>query len=553
MIEALNWLVTTASGRDNSEHALLELLGPQHILITAPAGCGKTQALAERARGLTACGAVTSPHKVLALTFSNRAKDNLRTRLRLVMGVRYWTRVTVTNFHGFARRLILAHGESVGISRDVRMPQRGWLRQARANAGIDWRNADRVDSHLREAKSGAMTDEEVIDYLRTTGDREALRLEKYLRQENRLDYNDLLRYADLILSNPMIANLYACHFPVVLVDELQDLAQQHLRIATSVCGLGLTAAGDQAQGIYAFAGAEPDHVFNRVRALRPAEITFRRSYRSAPRVLDAVNALARLQGTIELECANPALWPDEGHVLTLVRETRPEEADALVEWLQRLLLDDPELSVGVISRRGNTLDEFLRAATAAGLDIEIWADATHNAQIVNLLRRNAARAEAESAIVDDQISALEVLCRAEISPEDVELLDDLADAILTFREFASEGSTLLECIRRCRQAPLRDAPVAAGVHVLTAHSGKGQQFDWVVALGVEKDKLPDFRASTDEQLGEELRVFHVMVSRARRGLLITHVQREQNPYGKWFPVEPSPWWQTVAAVRTGHL
>ena len=553
MIESLSWLVNSASSQSNPEHALLQMLGPQHILIEAPAGCGKTQALAERARALVASGAVSAPHRILCLTFSNRAKDNLRTRLRDVMGVRYWDRITVTNFHGFARRLILAHGESVGIAADTIMPQRGWLHQARTTVGITWRDADVVDAHLRAAKSTGATDAEVIEKLRSTGNDKALRYEELLRRENRMDYDDLLRYADLILSREGIAHLYACHFPIVLVDELQDLTPQHLRIATSVCGVGLTAAGDQAQGIYAFAGADPTHVFSCVRRLEPAEVTFRRSYRSAPRVLDAVNAVARLQDSVELECADPGAWPDEGQVLTLERETRTAEANALVAWLAELLHEDQSLSIGVIVRRRRIADEFCRAAQDAGLDIEIWAEATHNARIVNLLKRNARRAEAEDNETERQIEALEKLCRIEIAPEDVELLDDLADAILTFQEFADEGASLEDCIRRCRQAPPLDAPVAPGVHVLTAHSGKGQQFDWVVALGVENGKLPDFRAKTDQQLREELRVLHVIVSRSRRGLVITRVEREQNQYGRAFAVEPSEWWDALASTRTGEL
>jgi DNA helicase-2/ATP-dependent DNA helicase PcrA len=70
---------------------------------------------------------------------------------------------------------------------------------------------------------------------------------------------------------------------------------------------------------------------------------------------------------------------------------------------------------------------------------------------------------------------------------------------------------------------------------------------------VEEGKVPDFRATTEEQLREELRVLHVMVSRARRGVVLTRVEREQNQYGKWFSVEPSQWWSALADTRTGEL
>ena len=368
---------------------------------------------------------MSAPQKILALTFSNRAKDNLRTRLRRVIGVRYWDRVTVTNFHGFARRLILAHGNSIGLDSDLIMPQRGWQRQARAENGITWRIADRVDRNLFRAKSAPRSDEEVIAYLRTTGDMDALRFEKCLRREKRIDFNDLLRYADLILSQRSIAHLYSCHFPVVLVDELQDLTPQQLRIATVVCGGGLTAAGDEAQGIYTFAGAAPQHVFGRIADLNPAEITFRLSYRSAPRVLDAVNVIARMLDAPELECANPADWPGQGHVVTLVSDTRTDEAQVLLGWIKQRLHVNPQTSIGVIVRQKATAIPFCRASEDAGLDIEIWADVTHNAQVVDLLRRRIGRAEREAQTTHDRINALSELCRAEIEPDDIELLDDL--------------------------------------------------------------------------------------------------------------------------------
>jgi DNA helicase-2/ATP-dependent DNA helicase PcrA len=552
-MECLEWLLSKATSAANPEHAIVQLLGPQPVLIDAPAGCGKTQALAERARALVACGAVVAPRQILAVTFSNKAKDNLRSRLREVFGIRYWERVHVTNFHGLARRLILAHGESVGLDRDVGMPMSGWLREARAEVGIGWETSAQVDQHLHEAKSQPRTDEQVMDQLTSVGDELALAYEKHLRNEKRLDYWDLLRYADLILAIDEIAILYRHHFPIVMVDELQDLTPQQLRMVLSVCGQGLTAAGDKAQGIYSFAGAEPEAVYATVRGLEPAVVNFTLSYRAAPRVLEAVNATARLQGANELVCATPDDWPDEGHVLTLVRETRTAEAKALVDWAGGVLKSEPTPSIGVISRRSVRGDEFRAACEASGLDLEVWSDATHNPRIIALLRRNFPRALKESDNPKEQLNALLGMCIEDISPEDIELRDELLNAIATFREQSDLGMTLGESVSRCRVAPPRDAPVAAGLHLLTAHSGKGQQFDWVVALGLEEGKLPDFRATDVPALEEELRVLHVILSRARVGLVLSRSLKESNQYGRVFDVTPSRWWDPVADQATGEI
>ena len=64
----------------------------------------------------------------------------------------------------------------------------------------------------------------------------------------------------------------------------------------------------------------------------------------------------------------------------------------------------------------------------------------------------------------------------------------------------------------CRVSPTPDAAVAPGLHLLTGHEGKGQEFDCVIVVSLESGHIPDFRSTTDDALAEELRVLHVMVS-----------------------------------------
>ena len=96
------------------------------LLIVAPPGCGKTELLALRAHALIP--RLLPGQKILALTFTNRAKANLSERLRRLLGTQRMRRyVTVRNFHGHAAEIVLAHGRTIGLparrARHARRPR----------------------------------------------------------------------------------------------------------------------------------------------------------------------------------------------------------------------------------------------------------------------------------------------------------------------------------------------------------------------------------------------------------------------------------------------
>jgi DNA helicase-2/ATP-dependent DNA helicase PcrA len=94
-----------------------------------------------------------------------------------------------------------------------------------------------------------------------------------------------------------------------------------------------------------------------------------------------------------------------------------------------------------------------------------------------------------------------------------------------------------------------DSPVGPGVHLLNAHIGKGQEFDWVMVMGMEDGVVPDFRATDERAQEEELRTLHVMLSRAKFGLAITAANMQFTQYGLR-TAELSPWWKEISATAT---
>lgn len=538
----------TAARSPNPKQEQLNALPVGNVLVIAPAGCGKTEALASRARDVLARGEVIAPKTILALTYSNKAKDNLASRMRVVVGAGWQQRIQVMNFHGLATRVIKAHGRLLDIRPDVSLPEESWRRRCLQGLGIGWQNRDEFESALQQAKQGLVDDDQVMQRLRAMGHPEALAFEEHLRQEGRLDYDDLIRHASRLLVITNVACLYQAHFGMVMVDEVQDLSLRQYEMVRAVGGNYVTYAGDPAQGIYSFAGADPVEVFERIRDLSPTVIEFNQSYRSAPAVLRAVNAVATEIGSTQLECGEPGSWPDEGQVIFIERDDTDVEALALIGVIEEVLRD-PKASVAVVGRRGTRMDALRDAAEAEGIAFQDWSAPTHVPRVVELLKHNVGQIMGGVEGPGEQIDRLEALCRGEVEPSDADTLDQIAAACDALRDMVEQGTSVEHAVASCRAASASDVAVCPGLHVLTGHLGKGQEFDWVCVVGLEDGQVPDFHAKSQKERDEELRVLHVMVSRARVGLVITYSAHTMTKRG-WRPTTPSPWLLCLRGVVT---
>lgn len=537
----------------NPEQERLANLPIGNVLVIAPAGCGKTEALAARAQAVLARGDVTAPRKVLALTFSNKARENLAARVRRVIGAGASQRISVTNFHRLAARVVRAHGSVVGIPKDIIFPEDPWRKRQRRELGVNYKNGDEFESALADAKRGTFDDAEVMDRLSAKGNDLAIAYEQRLRDEGRLDYDDLIRHGARVLAVPAVSQLYQAHFAMTMVDEVQDLSILQYEMVRSVGGDAVTYAGDPAQGIYSFAGAEPVEVFTRIKSLDPEVVEFNLSYRSGPAVLKAVNALAGHMGMTELLCANLEDWEDPGRVISVERSDVDEEAAALLGYIAEISAD-PKVKIGVVHRGGKRVSTIMGTAAKSGLAFEDWGLPTHVPAVVDLINREARQCLAAGGTDQEILLLLEDRCRALVEPGDADLLDELAGACDVLRTLVADGQQLKAAIASCRASAEPGAPVAPGLHVLTAHKGKGQEFDWVFVIGLEEGVIPDFRTKDQEQFEEELRILHVMVSRARYGLVFSSIRTITTQYGTKREKDPSPWLDLLrlAATEVDH-
>lgn len=514
-----------------------------HLLILAPPGCGKTEVLAHRAAHQVM--ALETNQRVLALTFTKRARSNLEERLRTVLGhARTQRQILVRNLHGFATQVVLAHGRTIGLDMEsIVLPKTSTMRKAMeaAGGGTLMYDAERV---LSEIKRLPLSDAEVLTALRERGDAPeyllAGRVEHARQEANQLHYDDLLRHAQRLLQIPAVARLHQAHFGAVLIDEFQDLSTQQLDLAMLSCTSRRTFAGDPLQGIYSWAGASPAEVEAEIRKSCGDPIRLHESYRSSPKVLEMVNSVSEeIDPGSSLVSARPEQWPGGGCSGALLLEDRETEADQLARLAEAILSRDPEASIGVIARAAWRREDIDRAfAAQSALPVRRWDLAIEDPGIVALIQSTVATLPRGASIAEARAAVLDA-----VDPADVDARE-LVDAAFDTLE-QSETGTARAAIRSIRVSDPKQT-VGPGVHLLNAHTGKGQQFDWVFVIGLEEGHLPGKRNNHGDALAEEQRVLLVMLSRARHGLVVTRTRTVDGWYGPR-SVPESRWWAGIPA------
>ena len=514
----------------------------RYSLIVAPPGCGKTEVLAYRADHLIQF--LKPNQRILALTFTNRAKSNLQERLRDVLGYARMQRyVTVRNFHGHATQIVLAHGRTIGLdSGNLVLPKTSTLREALEATGTEWNTRSAAEALLGEVKRAPLSDAEVLSHFAKknydNGADLARRVEEDRQSGSQLHYDDLLRHAERLLRIPAVGHLYRCHFGAVLVDEFQDLSLQQLNIAQLSCAERQTYAGDPLQGIFSWAGASPEQVENEVRSMCSAPIFLRESYRSSPSVLTTVNSVSRALGSAaELISATPENWPGGGCSAALAVQDRAAEAHLVAELSRQILERNPAGSVGIISRAAWRRVDIDRAfSSATGFTVRRWDLALDDPHVVALIRETVSGLPRGANLKAAHEAVLDAVDRS-----DVDTIEQIDNAFASLVQ--TQVSTARAALSSIRVSDSKQA-VGPGVHLLNAHTGKGQQFDWVFVVGLEEGHLPGRRSSQGSALVEEHRVLLVMLSRARHGVVITRVHANRGQYGP-YAAKPSRWWNML--------
>ncbi len=282
---------------------------PRALLVIAGAGTGKTATLAHRVAALVAGG--TDPARILLLTFTRRAAEEMKRRAQHVLGTRAIRLPWSGTFHSVANRLLREFAMNLGIPRDFSVLDRGdaadlmdLLRHERGLSS-QRRRFPRKDTCLAIYSHRVNGGKPLEDVLRAgypwceewAPELAGLFREFVLRKQSHavLDYDDLLLYWHALMQEPELARAVGGRFDQVLVDEYQDVNQLQADIVLGLKpgGAGITVVGDDAQSIYSFRSASVENILEFPgRCDPPAEvIALECNYRSVQPVLDTANAL----------------------------------------------------------------------------------------------------------------------------------------------------------------------------------------------------------------------------------------------------------------------
>src|SRR5712671_6581604 len=210
--------------------AVLHIKGP--LLILAGAGSGKTRVITSRIAYLVGDGHA-QPHEILAVTFTNKAAEEMRARVEALLGSDC-SRLWVSTFHALCARLLRREGPAIGLSRDFVIydssDQLTVVKQALKELNIDDsfiqpRAALSRISHAKNRMEGPAAVADAATYNRS--DEQVAKVYAYylkaLTDSNALDFDDLLlKTVDLFEQSAAVRAKYAGQFQFVMVDEYQD-------------------------------------------------------------------------------------------------------------------------------------------------------------------------------------------------------------------------------------------------------------------------------------------------------------------------------------------
>ena len=255
-----------------------------------------------------------------------------------------------------------------------------------------------------------------------------------------------------------------------------------------------------------------------------------------------VNGVAGRMGAAPLRSFDPSAWPDGGASAAIVARTLAAEAQLIASVSKRIVEADPTASIGVIVRSSWRRGEIDKAfAALPSIQCRRWDLAIEDPAILERLRTAVAVMPKDIGFDEAEQKII-----ATLDPADIDTIEQIEDAFYQLSQGAA--SSVRGALNQFRVRN-DDAAVSPGVHLLNAHTGKGQQFDWVFVPGLEEKHVPDRRCVSNDGLAEEERVLLVMLSRARHGVVVTTATNLDGKYGP-YPSTRSRWWADLAASAT---
>jgi DNA helicase-2/ATP-dependent DNA helicase PcrA len=352
-------------------------------LVLAGAGSGKTRVLVHRVAWVVRVQGVAAQH-VLAVTFTNKAANEMRERIEALLG--FPTRnLWIGTFHGLAHRLLRMHCEAAGLAPGFQImdsdDQVRMVRRLLKNLELDeneWVPKE-LAWFINAAKDDGLRAQDLKDE-GNAGRRQMIdlyaRYQKLCNDLSVVDFGELLlRSLELLRDNPDLLRQYRARFRHVLVDEFQDTNAIQYRWLRLLAGEGGTpfVVGDDDQSIYRWRGARVENLF-RFQQDFPgtAVVRLEQNYRSTATILNAANAVIANNATR----LGKTLWTDgePGEPIKLYAAfNERDEAEFVINRIQDHVAQGNRRSEVAVLYRSNAQSRvFEEGLLAAGIPYRVY-------------------------------------------------------------------------------------------------------------------------------------------------------------------------------------
>ena len=307
------------------------------LLVLAGAGSGKTGVITHKIAHLVRT-LETPPQRVFAVTFTNKAATEMKTRLTKMLGSATVEQLNVSTFHTLGLRLLRQEGQALGFNRNLTIldatDATAALKALANDAGLAtiqepnqarfqlsrWKNDGLGPDDIRSDNS-SLAHAELTELFRLYQD--------HLQHCNAVDFDDLLTLPVQLLQDPERLERWQAKVRYLLVDEYQDTNTVQYELVRKLVGVEgrLTAVGDDDQSVYAWRGARPENL-ERLREDYPnlTVIKLEQNFRSTQRILKVANTLIAHNPHL----FEKALWSEKngGEPIRVMQcDTGDDEAD----------------------------------------------------------------------------------------------------------------------------------------------------------------------------------------------------------------------------------
>ena len=561
------------------------------LLVKAGPGSGKTRVLIERIKRLLK---TKKRIKILALTFSNMAAEEMKTRIEEDVEISdLIDNVTIGTIHAFCLDLVQNKGYMIGLSDSLVLFESLDDRKKILEDAI-MKNSRLKSIYLQKQDSNKFLSDclsSISDYKKKFIVPDAsdsyINYEIYrayneqLLLQGAIDFDDILFYAYRILTeNTNVANLLTTQYKYICVDEAQDLNYSQYYVIRALCGesfKNIMMVGDENQSIYRFNGSDSKLMaVEFVKDFSPTVFELNENFRCAKAIVNFAN-------TVEQSNDYPNCFYN-GELKLNVYDSEEEEAEAVLNKIRELISQghpdiESELSFdnfAVIARNKyvfSCMEQLLQKEempyyfkkTTSGIECESLLF-----QFVDLKLRVIANSKdiihkeqlkkIEESKTDFDFSEISKIL-SNIDAEQFELKNALRsiETYLSNLTVADEEKYLAMCdlnlwkqhwSKYCSQVPSENRTLMSfrnyvalgktqisehsnGIVLLTAHMSKGLQYEVVFIIGLSEGTFPDYRAVKEggEALLQEKNNMYVAVTRAKRLCYLSYSKWKKMPWG----------------------